>query len=99
MEQVFLIPIQINEFKELIKQCVKSELDNSESSAKENQNPDDLISIQEVQKLLSVSKVTIHKWKNSGLLPYHKLNRRLYFKKQEVLNSLKYFSNTKKLKR
>jgi len=42
------------------------------------------------KKMINVSKVTINKWEKSCILPYYKMNRRVYFKKSEVIDSLKH---------
>jgi excisionase family DNA binding protein len=50
--------------------------------------PEDLLSIEDIQKLFNVSKVTVHKWKKKGLIPFYKMNRKVYFKKSEVISSM-----------
>lgn len=50
---------------------------------------DDLIKIDEVCQILQVSKVTVHAWKKSGKIPFHRISNRIFFKKAEVLESLK----------
>jgi hypothetical protein len=42
----------------------------------------------DVSKLFTVSLVTINKWMRSGKLPYHRINSRIYFKKNEVLEAM-----------
>jgi excisionase family DNA binding protein len=49
----------------------------------------ELIKIGEVCKLLKVSKVTVFAWIKEKKIPCHRIGRRLFFKKQEVINSLK----------
>ena len=49
---------------------------------------EELMTIEEVTKFLNVSKVTIHKWKKQKLIPFHRIGRRIYFKKQELINSM-----------
>jgi hypothetical protein len=96
MEQRILFSsISIEEFTSIVQNCVKSELANH---TKNDHNPEDdkLLSIEEVITIFGVSKVTIHKWKKAGLLPYHKLKRKLYFKKNEILNALKSVNNKSK---
>ena len=56
----------------------------TQSSAKE-----DLISRKEACKLLQISHVTLAAWSKKGCLPFYRLNRRVYFKKSEILNSMK----------
>ena len=48
-----------------------------------------LMTIEEVSSFLKVSKVTIHKWKKRKLIKSHRIGRRIYFKKQELIATLK----------
>lgn len=50
---------------------------------------DDLLQMQEAAKLLEVSISTLHTYKKNGALPFHRIGRRVYFKKSEILESLK----------
>jgi hypothetical protein len=47
-----------------------------------------LLRRKDVSKLFTVSLVTINKWMRSGKLPYHRINSRIYFKKNEVLEAM-----------
>lgn len=42
------------------------------------------ISVEELSKNLSVSKYTVYSWTSSGLLPYHKIGKRIIFDPDEV---------------
>jgi len=48
-----------------------------------------LMDMEEVIKFLKVSKVTIHNWKKSGIITSHKMGRKLYFKRSELMNAIK----------
>ena len=58
---------------------------------KESPKDDDLIDIKEVAKILGVSVVTVHKIKAAGKIPFFRSphGRRIYFRKSEILQSLK----------
>lgn len=43
------------------------------------------MSRKEVAKLFSVTTATITSWMKEGLLPYHKVKRRVYFNKDEII--------------
>jgi excisionase family DNA binding protein len=49
---------------------------------------DPLIKIEEVCKILGVSKVTIHSYKKKGFIPFLRLSNKVYFRRSEVLASL-----------
>ena len=50
---------------------------------------DELLNVEEACKLLGVSKVTIHKWKKKKLIVSYRIGRRIYFKKHELVKSLR----------
>ena len=89
MGNILISKINKEEFRTLIKDVMIEVMDNNKSNSVVNTESDELIKIDEVAKLFRVSEVTIHKWKSLGLIPFQKLNRRLYFKKSEVINSLR----------
>ena len=47
-----------------------------------------LKSIKDMCEIFKVSRVTIHKWMKDGRIPYRKVNRRVYFILDEVLNHI-----------
>ncbi len=86
-DQIFL-SLDADELKELIKDSileVLAENHNQQQPEKEDQ----LIKLNEAAGLLGVSKVTIHAWKKSGLIPFYRISNKIYFKKNELLQSLK----------
>jgi len=56
-----------------------------------------LLNIEEACALLHVSKVTIHKWKKQKLIFSHRIGRKIYFKKEELLQSLFSSENKKNI--
>jgi hypothetical protein len=50
---------------------------------------DDIISRSDIAKMFSVSLVTVHDWMTKGIIPHYKMNGRTYFKRSEVLESMK----------
>ena len=57
---------------------------------------DELLTIDQAAQLLDVCRQTIHEWKRRGLLPYHKMGKRTYFKKSDLLGSLHRHERTRK---
>ncbi len=90
MEKLLFTNYQIEELTDLIKSCLRSELKKLPQQTEENKQQEELLSIEDIQQMFRVSKVTIHEWKKKGILPYYKMNRRVYFKKSEVIDSLKH---------
>lgn len=57
---------------------------------------DELLTIDQAATLLDVCRQTIHEWKRRGLLPFHKLGKRTYLKKLDLLESLNRQERTRK---
>jgi hypothetical protein len=80
--------LNVEELTDIIKKCI-SELIFSNKNVTSDETPtDDLLNIEDIQKIFNVSKVTVHKWKKKGLIPFYKMNRKVYFKKSEVISSM-----------
>lgn len=90
MEQTVFFSLNVNELKELIRNGVSEVLSKQTNTPESKPYSDDLLNIEDIQKIFKVSKVTVHKWKKKGLLPFHKMNRKVYFKKSEVLDAMQH---------
>lgn len=88
MDKQILTTLTAEELVRAIKDGIKEVIELSSANSQDQDGGEQLLSIEDVQKIFNVSKVTIHKWKKKGLIPYYKLNRKVYFKKSEVINSL-----------
>jgi predicted DNA-binding protein YlxM (UPF0122 family) len=95
MEQTVLFSLDVQELKELIRAGVSEVLSKQPSTSEIKEYTDDLLNIQDIQKIFKVSRVTVHKWKKKGLLPFHKMNRKVYFKKSEIIDAMQH--KTRKL--
>lgn len=89
MEQLFITNYQKEDLSTLIMECLKTALNEYVIDNKRQETEqDELLTIEDVQKIFRVPKVTIHKWKKLGLIPFYKVNRKLYFKRSEIFESL-----------
>lgn len=86
MAEVIFTSLNIEELKDIIKGCL-SDLVLPKENEKEIPS-EELLIIEDIQRIFNVSKVTVHKWKKKGLIPFYKMNRKVYFKKSEVINSM-----------
>ena len=86
-DQIFL-SIDADELKELIKDSILEALAENHNQ-QQPEKEDQLIKLSEAASLLGVSKVTIHTWKKTGLIPFYRISNKIYFKKNELLQSLK----------
>ena len=81
------------ELPQIIEQAVTAALLKQQTQAK----PDNSLLIQQqAAELLSVSIPTLIKWKDKKLLPFSQIDRKIYFKKQDVLNAIASLSNKHK---
>ncbi|MEO1215569.1 MAG: helix-turn-helix domain-containing protein [Bacteroidota bacterium] len=89
-EQIFTsIP-----FPTLIK-AIRSALNEEISEIIDHQKYEPLVKADEACKILGISKVTLLSWRKKGLVPFHKLNSRIYYKKSELLAALEQAPNRK----
>lgn len=84
-EKIIFTQIDLSDLTETIKKCVREELNRNKPVIKE----DELLKIKDAIKILGVSKVTLHKWRKKGILPYHRIASRIYFKKEELISALR----------
>jgi excisionase family DNA binding protein len=83
-----IVTMQMHEFEKFMREIMQEEIKKLQNNTQISQQ-DEIMSIEEVQTLLHVSKVTIHKWKKRKLIQSHRIGRRIYFKKHEILNAMK----------
>lgn len=82
--QVLLSSYTLDELKSLISECLSNQLD----KPKQETEQVDLIKIDEVCAMLKVSKVTIWDWKRKGIIPFHRLANKVFFKRNEIIEAL-----------
>lgn len=88
MANTLFAAMSLDELIRLIKTSIKEELNQFTNLIPQPQ-PEKLLSIEEAARFLHVSKVTIHKWKKKKLIHSHRIGRKVYFKENELLDSLK----------
>lgn len=89
MQGIVLDSISRDEFQELIRECVREELQShSQESPKSSNNEAELIDSKEAAALLRISLPTLHKWKKQGQIPFHRIGTRIRFNKAEVLATI-----------
>jgi len=80
--------LNVEELTEILKKCIYEAFSSKNKEIPKEISSDDLLNIEDIQKIFNVSKVTVHKWKKKGLIPFYKMNRKVYFKKSEVIDSM-----------
>ena len=85
MKDILLSSIPLKDFETLIRECVKSELQNHIPTPPQDE---EFITSTETAKILGVSKVTLHHWRKEELIKFYRIGTRIRFKKSEVLEAL-----------
>jgi excisionase family DNA binding protein len=78
------VTMPLEEFKKYIYDIVKNVFTEFHQplTAKDS---DEIMTIEDVAKFLTTSEVTIHKWKKQKKIPFYRIGRRVYFKKNEIV--------------
>jgi excisionase family DNA binding protein len=93
MNQRVTIDLSLDEFKNGIQECVSVELTillNSENGKKLYPQ---MLSVKELTEMLRVSKVTILNWTKQGVIKGTKIERRVFYKKQDLEECLKNYQH------
>lgn len=86
-----LTNLSIDEFKSVITDTLQEAVSKALAKLPISRPPEaeELIKIGEVAKMLGVTTVTIHDWKKKGKLPFYRIANKIYFKKNEVIETLR----------
>lgn len=87
MENLILSPISIGELRTVISETVSMEVNRLFNLNKPTEQAE-YITRKETAKILGVSLVTLNEWQKTGRVPAYRINTRVRYKKDEVLNCL-----------
>lgn len=88
MEQILVTTLQVEDLQNLIISSLKQVLKEITDEKNRTEENEEILTTEDIQKIFKVSKVTIHKWKKKGILPYYKMGRKVYYKKSEIFGLL-----------
>lgn len=86
--KITVINLSKDELKEIISECIEKEVVHLNTTLPES-NIDTLITEKDLSLMLQKSKVTLNKWRSKGLIPFYRISNKIYYKWDEVLESLK----------
>lgn len=88
---VKVITIETTELANIIRAELEATLSAREAKGSKSLSGEetDVLTRTEIARLFHVTLPTIHAWMNAGILPFHRLGGRVYFKKGEVLHAMK----------
>mgnify|MGYP003651308120 FL=1 len=85
---ILLENLNTHTLKELIKEGVKSQLEDFKETL-QTHNPDELLTRTQTCKFLQIDSSTLWAWTNKGKVIAYGIGNRRYYKKAELLESLK----------
>ena len=74
---------------ELIKEGVKSQLEDFKKELNFQNVKDDLLSREQVLELLQINSSTLWHWQNKGKITVYKFANKCYYKRSELMGSIK----------
>lgn len=92
--ETLIFNLTVSELKELIFECVDSEL-SKHSLAAQSQEQEELLTRKQTATLLRITLVTLYHWTKEGRLQSYKIGGRIRYKKDEVLTAVKEVKNLK----
>jgi|JI6StandDraft_1071083.scaffolds.fasta_scaffold19392_4 excisionase family DNA binding protein len=88
MEQIQFISTTPKDLVNLLNESVKSQLEDFKKDFS-NQNPDELLTREQTASYLQIDLSTLHNWTTKGKIKCLAIGSRRYFKKSDILESLK----------
>lgn len=94
MHKILLNGLNEDEFRTLVKESFREQLDSIKNDSRVTE--DRLLSRDETVKLLGITHPTLHDWTfNKNILNGYRMGRRIYYKYNEVMESLKSINQKK----
>lgn len=84
MEQIQILRLSLDEFKDLLSDVVQEHLNNLDQGS-----PEELLTINEVVSRLKISKPSLTKYSDLGILTRYKIGKRVYYRWDEILAAAK----------
>lgn len=88
MDKILFSPISLDELVTVISETVKKEVE-SAPSFRIPEPVSEYITRKETARLLGISLPTLNDWSKRGIIPSYRIQSRVRYKKNEVLESLK----------
>ncbi len=87
MKNSILVQLSPEELTELIKESLKSQIEDIKSELFQN-DPDELLTREEACKYFQIDSTTLWHWTKKGKVVAYGIGNRRYYKKAELLESL-----------
>ena len=86
--QILLQNVSPERLTQLIKDGVKSQLEDFKKEFHLQNSKEDLLNRQQVLELLNINATTLQHYQNKGKIPFYKFSNKCYYKRSEIMNSL-----------
>jgi len=93
MQNLIFSQIPIEEFRTLISDTVRAEM--QKNSISDPQPTTELLTRLETAKILGVSLPTLNEWTKTGVIPGYRIASRIRYKRAEILNAVKQINTLK----
>jgi hypothetical protein len=94
MDKIQFFQLSLQELETIIRQAVATEIKVANLTTPiPKDDSDKILTRGEVCKLLNVSTVTLFHWNNQGILVNHKVGRRVYYMKLDVMRKFNNLNN------
>ena len=84
-----MVVVTGSELRTLLRGEIADALSRQKSNSLSGQGNDQLLKRDDIAKMFGVTLVTVHAWMNAGKIPFHRMGGRVFFKKDEVVESMK----------
>ncbi len=91
IQSIQMINLSVADLTDLISKCIRAELQKNNEVIQFNQKTEtsELLTRDEVAKILKVSYTTLFHWNNDGTLPAQKIGKRVYYQRSIIMDKLK----------
>jgi len=88
IQSSILIHASLEDLTELIKDGIKSQLNDFKKEFHSLNTKEDLLNRQQVLELLNINATTLWHYQNKGKIPFYKFANKCYYKRSEIMDSL-----------
>jgi len=91
-----MVVVTGSELRTLLRDEITDALSKQKSNSLKGQGSDQLLKRRDIAEMFGVTLVTVHAWMNTGKIPFHRMGGRVFFKRDEVVESMKAIKLRKK---
>ena len=93
MNDLVLSPISLEMLSQIIENAVNTAIAKFERNKPQQPNADELLTQNQAAKFLNITVPTLIEWKRRGYVKYRKINAKIFYSKNELLESMARYNN------